>query len=229
MLNEKHYDAFHWRTKLEDTDSLPDQRLIDKTVVWEKLQHRLHVKPNRAVQTRYWIAAAILLLLVLPFLFSKKNTSLVNQPNQSRRIFPAPATTSDNKNQAAIMLPVSAQNAAVLPGVKNVNNKVNAAIHPKEYEPSISNSFAKEKITSEINIVPLTTFDTATVITIATVAKTKLKVIHINELETSPDPMVSLRPHAQNNANIKFEKRINNTSPGGPGQSDYAGLFKIKL
>src|SRR5580692_9902138 len=64
MSNEKTDEFLSWRRRLAPPDALPDQGLDDKEVSWERLAERLREKPRR--RTGYWIAAACLLLALMP-------------------------------------------------------------------------------------------------------------------------------------------------------------------
>jgi hypothetical protein len=65
MSNERPDDFLSWRRTLSQPDALSEHGLEDKEISWEKLAERLREKPRRR-WTGYWIAAACLLLALVP-------------------------------------------------------------------------------------------------------------------------------------------------------------------
>jgi hypothetical protein len=65
MSNERPDDFLSWRRTLNQPDALSEHGLEDKEISWEKLAERLRDKPRRR-WTGYWIAAACLLLALVP-------------------------------------------------------------------------------------------------------------------------------------------------------------------
>jgi hypothetical protein len=65
MSNEKADEFLSWRGRLSSPDALPEQRLDDREQSWQRLAGRLERKPARR-GAAWWIAAACLLLALLP-------------------------------------------------------------------------------------------------------------------------------------------------------------------
>jgi hypothetical protein len=65
MSNERPDDFLSWRRTLSQPGALSEHGLEDKEISWEKLAERLRDKPRRR-WTGYWIAAACLLLALVP-------------------------------------------------------------------------------------------------------------------------------------------------------------------
>ena len=65
MSKEKTDEFLSWRGRLDQPDALPEQSLGNHEASWQRLAERLHEKPRRRV-TGYWVAAACLLLVLIP-------------------------------------------------------------------------------------------------------------------------------------------------------------------
>jgi hypothetical protein len=65
MSNERPNDFLSWRRTLSQPDALSEHGLEDREISWEKLAERLRDEPRRR-WTVYWIAAACLLLALVP-------------------------------------------------------------------------------------------------------------------------------------------------------------------
>ena len=65
MSNEKTDEFLSWRGRLDQPDALPEQGLDNHEASWQRLAERLREKPRRRV-TGYWVAAACLLLALIP-------------------------------------------------------------------------------------------------------------------------------------------------------------------
>jgi hypothetical protein len=77
MSKEKPDEFLSWRGRLNRPEALPEQGVEDRELSWEKLAERLREKPGRR-RTAYWIAAACLLLALVPVahLFHDRRTPL---------------------------------------------------------------------------------------------------------------------------------------------------------
>ncbi|MBS1660788.1 MAG: hypothetical protein JST68_07030 [Bacteroidetes bacterium] len=65
MSNERPDEFFSWRSRLNAPEALPEQGLENKDITWDRLSQRLHERPRRR-RAGYWIAAACLLLALIP-------------------------------------------------------------------------------------------------------------------------------------------------------------------
>src|ERR1700754_4104146 len=95
MSNERPDDFFSWRSRLGAPDALPEQGLDDRELAWEKLAERLREKPRRRM-TGYWIAAACLLLVLIPAarLFQLRQKPVANLPPVPQQVQPGRAGSS---------------------------------------------------------------------------------------------------------------------------------------
>jgi hypothetical protein len=223
MLSKKHNEPLHWKNKLEALNSLPIDTTAVKDALWNKLNDRLQQKPAGKKFVWYWIAAAILPLMIITLtMVNKTETRLVKQVPQKE--------TNINKNPA-FLLPAS--NEAVVISIsapvdkKQVATKISTKINNEIITDSVqSHEIAIGTVLPEIPVTAITTSNILTTDTITTtiVAKKKLSVVHINELETFP---------AQFNAPVNYAQSIK------PSKSKASGLglatgqnipgFKIKL
>jgi hypothetical protein len=65
MSNERTDEFLSWRGRLDNPDALPEQGLDNHEASWQRLAERLREKPRRRL-TGYWVAAACLLLALIP-------------------------------------------------------------------------------------------------------------------------------------------------------------------
>jgi hypothetical protein len=65
MSNERTDEFLSWRGRLDQPDALPEQGLENHEASWQRLAERLREKPRRRL-TGYWVAAACLLLALIP-------------------------------------------------------------------------------------------------------------------------------------------------------------------
>ncbi|HEY4061887.1 MAG TPA: hypothetical protein VGM30_08295 [Puia sp.] len=66
MSNEKADEFLSWRTKLTPPEALPEQGLDNPEAVWQQLYARLDKRPRRRFLYGYRLAAACLLLALIP-------------------------------------------------------------------------------------------------------------------------------------------------------------------
>ena len=64
MSNERTDEFLSWRGRLDQPDALPEQGLDNHEASWQRLAERIREKPRRL--TGYWVAAACLLLALIP-------------------------------------------------------------------------------------------------------------------------------------------------------------------
>ena len=91
MLHEKPNESFHWKNKLDELDHLPGESHPDKSASWQKLHDRLRPKPAKKRTVWYWIAAAVLLAVVLIPVIMLKQTNqpvIVDNPGSKNNSIP---------------------------------------------------------------------------------------------------------------------------------------------
>jgi hypothetical protein len=107
MLHEKPGNDFHWKSKLEELESLPGET-FNKDAAWEKLHERMQGKHRNKKALWYWSAAACLLSAIMIswlFLTNKNETILVkNNPVPKQTQSALPHLLNQNKTDRAIAI-----------------------------------------------------------------------------------------------------------------------------
>ncbi|MEP6712770.1 MAG: hypothetical protein ABJA37_10155 [Ferruginibacter sp.] len=224
MLHDKQNEFHNWQNKLETLEPSAETGVAGNEVAWEKLSNRLREKQAPKNIYWYWAAASLLLVLCLSLLWTKNNNNIVNETVQQK---------------PGISLPVSAsiisrpENIA-LPSIKKVEiqNRVSQAGAIKNrllFNHDIKLDDAGIKIIaisgiedSQVKSFVIMPVDSAVAV-VSVPVKRKLKVVHINELESAEGQItpneISTRQWGSNNQKI---------SPVASGNT-YAGTFKIKI
>jgi hypothetical protein len=223
MLSKKLNDPFYWKNKLEALNCLPGEAVHEKDAMWEKLDNRLQQKPAANKARWYWIAAVLLPLIIiaLTMLNNTENVLAKQEAVKNKNTTPSylqPAPTE------VVTISVSAPVEKNKPVVA-----VNSKVKNKTFTDTIKTSDAVVSVLPEItktdiatnNILPP---DTAVTITTTAVAKKKLQVVHINELEIYPAQFGEPINYAQN---IRTRKNKINTQSVATQQNTIG--FKIKL
>jgi len=81
MDNERPSEFRSWRHRLEEPGALPGAGLTDKEAAWDKLYQRLGETPRRKTLPWLWIAAACLLLALVPAAFFLREKKVIPHPN----------------------------------------------------------------------------------------------------------------------------------------------------
>lgn len=183
MLSKKHNDPFYWKNKLEALDCLPGEAAIEKNVIWERLDTRLHKKTTSNKAIWYWMAAGLIPLIVIVFTITDNTTDiLAKQATEKNEHANTTIAVSSPASKEVVTLSVAAPVEMKPPVINSIpNKKIKDTI--KTYEDINAVSVTKEpevKLTRD----SILTGDTALAIATAAPVKKKLPVIHINELET---------------------------------------------
>lgn len=232
MGNEKQTDI---KEKLEAMECLPGEA-FEKDAAWEKLHRRLQVKPRSKRVIWYWAAAACLLpLLVLLWITINKKepalakvtkqqhttTPVIQLPLVQKEIMSSPLMVSTIKNKP---LKNIAPEVHKIPANKNNNIKTD--------KPPAANTTVETIPDIATNIAPPTATDTnISMATIAAlpIAKKKLRVVHINELDASPEPSLTIKSnHRQSDFKFLFGN-VNAAGTSAVIRQDYSGGLKIPL
>ncbi|MEO5944538.1 MAG: hypothetical protein ABIP30_13900 [Ferruginibacter sp.] len=220
MSNEKANNITSWRNKLEDADNLPNEILQDKNAAWEKLYGRLQPEAKKTKPVWYWAAAAcVLLMVVIPFLYTKindkkiKGSMVKNTIQQKKYIQPVIANPSAEINTVTV---------AIIP-----SKKESIAISKREVERNSTviatpaNSLGIKATIKFIQTTPiidtlLTVEKAVQVLATAPIKEIKkLKIVHANELGSpviQPDDthFASTKP-----SHFNFSKQfVFSTQPG---------------
>jgi hypothetical protein len=232
MLNEKPGNDFHWKSKLDEMESLPGET-FNKEAAWEKLHKRMQGKSANKSVVWYWAAAACLLMaLIIPLLFLTnkkesvivKNNSVEKQTQSSSHLLPP-----GDIDTSVIISSMSA--VEKLPAqFSKENNKINSSINLKAIpvEAIAGKTQKEEYITQKVSDNAAVPVDTAISIVANLPEKKKLKVVHINELG---DPVTEIPNVARNYEHHSFQVKFLNqevyTSPSHSGNTGF-NIFKTK-
>ena len=220
MSDERPDEFFSWRSRLGPPDALPEQGLDNRDLTWEKLAARLEKAPARRRLPAYRIAAACLLLLLIPAarLFHNHQTQT---PHQSGAVasrppdagLPAADPRSAGPSTALTPQPTeitpflqSGPTSKELAGLKPINNKTrstkaaadnlsqqNRSAKPgqpvKPMDPLSSPANTVVIPDSPVLISGLTRSPETAPISLQNTLKNKqLRIVHVNELDNSPNP-----------------------------------------
>ena len=210
MINEKPNNNINWEKKLDELESLPDEK-FDKDASWEKLHTRLQAKLKNKKIIWYWLAAACLFfgLFISIFLSNKKEFFLVKNNFLKKKINSPSSqkTLTINKDTSAVISSLSTtQNKILVHSIKDID-KINTNINHKTIRTEIVQNKNEENITKELNSNAVMPIDTAISIVANLPEKKKLKVVHINELG---DPVSESPNIARYNEQHSFQFRFAN-------------------
>jgi len=232
MSNERPDDFLSWRRTLSQPGALSEHGLEDREISWEKLAERLRDKPRRR-WTGYWIAAACLLLALVPVARLFRDQPRAESPRPAalhstalRQAPPRPAAL-----RAAAPHPAAAPHSALqetaLPTLissrhNTLTRRSSVATFPRPAllisTPPITPA---GPLTAALAELPVAAPPQAPPVRI----KKQLRIVNINEItrEANPAPATARREPAF--------LRIGTTIPDPPGSSspDDPALLKIKL
>lgn len=193
MQNENK-SGMSWKDRLNDADALHDVKLTDKNAAWEKLHNRMQEQPGRKALW-YWLAAAFALVaIILPFNFSKN--IILYQPVASvsaKQTFPKSTNVSE-KNKLS-----SVEKKASPVVIKKVASSFNKKIRDNggnillAKQTVVINKLNQSETPMFVNLLTDSSAikSIPPVVTASALAKTKLKVVHVNELG---EPIAELNP-----------------------------------
>jgi hypothetical protein len=237
MDSEKQIDI---KEKLDALNSLPGEA-FNKDTAWDKLQQRLEKKPRRNKAVWYWAAACLLPLAVLLIWIpsNKKEIGLAQKKTQQSQ-HTSPPVTHSSLSQKDINTGhpiVSVEKNKVVKSIRTNPHSLpeNKENHIKIDEPFIAgtNTITEAVPETATKVIPAAdTNSTGAVATIALVKK-KLRVVHVNELETAPaaDPerLASSSNHGQNNFKLRFRNNHSSVNTPAADRQEYTSVLKIPL
>ena len=196
MSNEKIDDFLSWRGRLDDPQGVPGQGLDDHEATWERLMDGIRETPRRRRVFGYRLAAACLLLALIPAVrfFQDRPTRIVSIRSAERKrvLTPIPvappAATSQNPLSAASQASAVAAARREKPS-KPLPKEPHGMPRPQEqqHEPLAALPTSPAAVT-------VTPPDTGIAQLTAKPLKNKaLRVVHINELSgrDGPEPAVT--------------------------------------
>jgi hypothetical protein len=209
MSNEKTDEFLSWRGRLDQPDALPEQGLDNHEASWQRLAERLREKPRRL--TGYWVAAACLLLALIPAIRFLHHRS----PATALRL-PAPVMRHTSVRQEALVEkvaarplpvahPVSARSRVLDPRIKVFKMNTFPPLNvpptphpsPRPAADSITGPTAPPAITAAAitapDIKPAT--DSHQLMALLPAPKKQLKVVYYNEISnpSGPSPSTAAR------------------------------------
>ncbi|MFT3934647.1 MAG: hypothetical protein QM726_13570 [Chitinophagaceae bacterium] len=232
MQEEKQNKIISWQEKLHSLNELPGEGKPDTNAAWEKLQQRLQPKSRRKGGW-FWLAAAcILLTLMIPWAITKTNRS-VDGTNADNKIQPVLPAISPERTPG-IIVSDDLKDKTKLPdkNIKTAQAKNNHTINisPAQKNPiataNDNNVLNDELVTAENTSVKPDSF-IATTQKINT--KQKLRVVHINELETTPALNPGEMVTSPSNHSNKFKINFLHDAQFGTNNSNAADDAAIKI
>jgi hypothetical protein len=231
MSNERPDDFLSWRRTLSQPDALSEHGLEDKEISWEKLAERLREKPRRR-WTGYWIAAACLLLALVPVAHLFRDHSRAGSQRPTAMGPAALLSTS----LPPVAPPAAAPYPAALPPAAMQETAL-PTLTPRHItltrRPSVAALPRPARLFSTPPITPAGPL-TATLADLPAAAppqtppvriKKQLRIVNINEISKGANPAP---------ATARREPgflRIGTTIPdaSGPSSTDDPALLKIKI
>jgi hypothetical protein len=233
MLDERPNESFHWKNKLDELDHLPSEPVVDKTASWERLHARLSQKQKKNKILWYWTAAACVLMAVgISWFFNERTGKQVTDKNLN----PAQRSVGNKsiaKNEDAQVdtqrvniVKRESEKAPIL--FTNKKNEVSKASTVVE-KNGVPNLLPVKDSLQEVVINTVKSADTihSNLITVTTSRK-KLRVIHINDLEKSPEQEIQYGRTALPSAQTK-NFRNEDISAFSLSKNASDNIVKIKL
>ena len=191
MQNKKENQK-HWKDKLEEAGSFPVAS-ANKDLAWQKLSTRLQKKQRRKSAVWYWLAAACLLPLIVFVMlnYTKDEISTVKNVAHKPAVTQPSVTIKEAQEEKAVTSP----NQVITIKKKEPQRKQRietATIARNEMQPPTDSI-----ITNNTTAIALPKDSINNIASITPTRKSKLKVVHINELN---EPYESL-PVMAHNAN----------------------------
>jgi hypothetical protein len=104
MSNERIDDFLYWRGRMEDPAGIPGQGLDDREACWERLMERIAEKPRRRRFLWYRVAAACVLLALVPAMrfFQERHVRVVAvRPVELKKVV-SPVGVEDRGRQVSV-------------------------------------------------------------------------------------------------------------------------------
>ena len=220
MSNEKIDDFLSWRGRLDDPQGVPGQGLDDHEATWERLMDRIRETPRRRRVFGYRLAAACLLLALIPAVrfFQDRPTRIVSIRSAERKRVLTP-------------IPVAPPAAAIAAARREKPSKpLPKEPHgmPRPQEQQHEPLAALPTSPAAVTVMPP---DTGIAQLTAKPLKNKaLRVVHINELSgrDGPEPAVTASDVQRHFEIFLSPSHSRLTLPPPPPAADPV-LLKVKL
>jgi hypothetical protein len=196
MSNERTDEFLSWRGRLDQPDALPEQGLDNHEASWQRLAERLREKPRRL--TGYWVAAACLLLALIPAirLFHPQARIIALRPSTPQRTLVQKVAAGS----LPVAHPVSASARVLDPRIKvfkmNTFPPLNAPPIPRTGLPLLRSAVPSNGLSPAItvpDIKPAT--DSHQLMALLPARKKQMKVVYYNEISnpSGPSPSTAAR------------------------------------
>jgi len=177
------------KDKLNGLSTLEGGMVFAKEEAWDKLQSRLDTKPERRKPLIYWFTAAAVLLLMVSImvLFRQPEQQVVNTKTNNEVPKPVVVDTGNALNSQLIVVEDTPSFSIAHPGHQRM--KLNKTPEQLTETFMITDTPKPQLAIIENNSIPIVDTEINSkppVVSAPTVAKVKMKVVHINELN-NPD------------------------------------------
>lgn len=221
MPNENPNNDFHWKSKLEDLESLPGEK-FNKDAAWDKLHMRMQGKRCNKKAVWYWAAAACLLFAILtPWFLSKNNENTLvknNQEQQKIQSLPSGLVPTNREDSIAFIQTIPAENNSPVNFVENPKKIFIPASHKALAAENVAIKKDKEDFLEPVIIKEAAApVDTQISIVIIVPEKKKLRVVHINELGEPVEemPVMTARKTESHSFRLKLANQEVFVNPSG--------------
>lgn len=193
----------NWQSKLDNPGEFPGEARLDKAFAWNRLEERLEPTGNKKSNRWYWLAAALIPLLLTP-LFLKHSPANHSTPTSS----PALSTK----------LPAPKPSQVVLPNQTELRSQRSTA----RVQPKLKSNSATVRLQHAVP-APLAVLmppgiaapaDSARPLAITRPASRQLKVVQVNELNAYPSTVIPTASNSDANGS-PGKKTISNKSISG--------------
>ncbi len=216
-----------WKDRLQAAESMPGIAVPDMDLAWQKLHSRLQEKkPRRLAPAFYWVAAASLIAIGIVVFVNPKDLPVHNTSKsaiQTNSTAPAPVHAKPFLKHNTIAMPED--NVAVATKAKHSSQptdkqippastvlQTNAAAKPVETQPALP-------LPQPIEIPDAQ----PVMVLVSAPAKTKLKVVHINELG---EPVFYKKTSEGNDVGfIRFRPTNSQVQPDSKSSPGSIGLY----
>jgi len=188
-MSDENYNNPIWKNRLEEIENLGEFIGIDKNALWPRLHDRLNNKSKRKKMIWIWAAAACLLFAIIVPFFNAKHKEIQKAGNEVVNKYPDTISTNEVASKST--------NTTLKEEINSTERKykVKKVIEDSKTELIVNNivkthsdsnnvKIIKEDVVQVENSYPPAVTKPAETATNVLIAKTKLKVVHINELTT---------------------------------------------
>ena len=225
MSNERTDEFLAWRGRLDQPDALPQQGLDNHEASWQRLAERLGEKPRRRM-TGYWVAAACLLLALIPAIRFLHPRS----PVTAHRAVPVARPASARQQTLAEKVAAKPLPVGFPVSTPPVDNHQRSPSTRPTPHPAIAVPDMKPAADSHQLIIPRTELPLLVSDARASSPKKQLKVVYYNELSNPSGPSPSTAARTSGLLKFSIERFNSQAATGDPVAQPYNDpVLTIKL